>query len=307
MDVNSRIPILVLGLLSGVAALQPSSCASVRYDALGASDAVGVGASWPGAAGQPNNGYVYRIDTWLNGRYSNWVLENRGVEGFTAPEIRDGELDAAIAAQPAIVTVWAGGNDIRVSIQTSQTTAALTATFQDAYATILRRLRQETSAYIVTANLPDLSRIPSAILLTASQRQLAHDDSLAVNEVITQVATTYGVPVVEVYADPQSYLPANYWIDGFHPSDAGYLLLAGKFEALLQANAWRVVSGRGDVNGDGEVTVTDAVSLLAIVAGLSEATDRQAVAGDMAPAAGDNALGIEDAVGILRRVFGLSQ
>lgn len=284
-----------------------SACpANVRYDALGASDAVGTGATSPGANAQPNNGYVYRIDSWLTSRYSHWTLENRGVEGFTAPEIRDVELNPAIAAQPAVVTVWAGVNDIRLSLQSFQTTSALKAAFQDAYTTVIRRLRQETSAYIVTANVPDVSRMPFAILLPASVRQLAHDDSVAVNDVITQVASTYNVPVVEVYADPDSYATANFYVDGFHPNDAGYLLLAGKFEAVLQANAWRIVSGRADVNGDGVVNAADAGALLAIFGGLSASSDRQAVAGDLSPSSGDNALRIDDAVATLRLLSGLN-
>lgn len=281
--------------------------ADIRYDALGASDAVGTGATSPGANGQPNNGYVYRIDTWLTSRYNHWTLENRGVEGFTAPEIRDNELTPAIAAQPAVVTVWAGVNDIRVSLETFQTTAVLKAAFQDAYTTIIRRLRQETSAYIVTANVPDVSRMPFAVLLPASVRQLAHDDSVAVNDVISQVAVTYNVSVVDVYDDPDSYNSGNFYNDGFHPNDAGYLLLAGKFEGVLQANAWQIVSGRADVNGDGTVNAADAGAVLSIVAGLSTASDRQAVAGHLTTSGGGHTLRIEDAVSVLRLASGLSQ
>jgi lysophospholipase L1-like esterase len=229
------------------------------------------------------------------------------VEGFTTPEIRDTELSPAVAAQPAVVTVWAGVNDIRVSLESLQTTAALKAGFQDAYTTILLRLRQETSAYIVTANVPDVSRMPFAILLPDSLRQLAHDDSLAVNEAIAQVAATYNVQVVDVYSDPDSYAAANFYVDGFHPNDAGYLLLAGKFESVLKANAWQIVSGHADVNGDGVVNAADAGALLSIVGGLSSASDRQVVAADLAPAAGDNGLRIEDAISILRLLSGLSR
>ena len=292
-------------LVSLICLCAPAGRAALRYDALGASDAVGVGASSPGANGQPNNGYVYRIATWLTARYPHWTLENRGVSGFTAPAIRDVELSPAILAQPDIVTVWAGGNDIRVSIQTLEPTSVLKARFEDAFTTILRRLRQETRACIVTANVPDFSRVPAAIFLTPLQLQLAHDDSLAVNESIARAAAAYGIPVVDLFSDPQSLDPGNFSADGFHPNDQGYLNMAALFEAVLHASAWRTVSGLGDVNGDGLINLADAASLLSLAAGMSPATDRQAVAGDVSPPGGDNALGMGDVVILARRAAGL--
>lgn len=283
----------------------PAASATLRYDALGASDAVGVGASTPGPDGQPNNGYVYRITTWLTTRYPHWTLENRGVEGLTAPEIRDQELSDAVLAQPQIVTVWSGGNDVLLSVLTPEPTSTLRARFEDAFTTILRRLRTETPAQIVTANLPDLSRVPAAIFLSPVGLQLAHNDCVALNESIGRVAALYGIPVVDLFSDPLSYVPANLSPDGFHPNDQGYLNLATLFEAALRAIAWRTVSGLGDVNGDGSISLADAATLLSLVAGTSQATDRQAVAGDASPPGGDNALGIGDAVVIARRAAGL--
>ncbi|HEY3413675.1 MAG TPA: GDSL-type esterase/lipase family protein [Armatimonadota bacterium] len=283
----------------------PAGGAALRYDALGASDAVGIGASSPGANGQPNNGYVYLLANWLTARYPHWTLENRGVEGLTAPEIRDQELNPAILAQPDIVTLWAGANDVRVSIQKQETTAVLQSGFELAYTTILSRLRGETHAFIVTANIPDLSLVPSAVFLTAPLRQLAHDDSLAVNQSIARVAAAYGVPVIDLFSDPTSYDPANFWVDGFHPNDQGYLILAMRFEAVLQAGAWRKVSGLGDVNGDGVIDIADAAALLSGIGGMSSASNRQAVAGDVAPPGGDGRIDITDAVFIARRVAGL--
>jgi lysophospholipase L1-like esterase len=263
------------------------------YTALGASDATGKGSTaYPSV---PNGGYVYGIAAWLQARQPSWVLRNRGVNGYTAPEIVAATLPLAIADQPALVTVTAGGNDVLQSAGAGEDTSALAARFETAYATILRRLRQETSAHIVTANVPDMTLWPFAAVWDETRRQLARADVLALNAVIARVAATYGVPVLDLYSDPASYDPANFSADGFHANDTGYAILAGRFESLLL----------GDVNGDGILTVTDATATLVICAGLSTPDSRRVVVADVWPPAGDHAISLPDAVQIVRRASGL--
>jgi lysophospholipase L1-like esterase len=276
---------------------------AVRYTALGASDAVGVGSSaYPT---QPNGGYVFRISDWLQARYSPWTLHNLGVSGYTAPDIRDHTLAPAIADAPDMVTLWVGGDDIKDSVLQNESTEALKTRFEAAYTTIISRLRTETNATVVTANLPDLSRIPAAAWFPDSYKALATADTNALNEVIARVAAQYGVPVVDLFSLAASYDPANFSSDGFHPNDAGYAAMAEQFEAALKVNAWRRVSGLGDVNGDANITASDAVATLEIAAGLRPADDRQAVASDTFPAGGDGVVDISDALQTLRCSYGL--
>jgi hypothetical protein len=82
--------------------------------------------------------------------------------------------------------------------------------------------------------------------------------------------------------------------------------MAAQFEDVLRANAWRLVSGLGDVNGDGVVDAGDTVATLQIVGGLIAADDRQSVAADTAPAGGDSSTDIADALQTLRRVYNLA-
>jgi lysophospholipase L1-like esterase len=276
---------------------------AVRYTALGASDAVGVGTSAYPA--QPNGGYVFRISDWLKARYSPWTLHNLGVSGYTAPYIRDHTLAPAIADAPDIVTVWVGGDDIKDSVLINESTDALKARFEAAYTTIISRLRTETNAKVVTANLPDLSRIPAAAFFPDSYKALATADTNALNEVIARVAAEYDVPVVDLYSLDASYDRANFSSDGFHPNDAGYAAMAEQFEAALKANAWRRVSGLGDVDGNAEVGAPDAQATLWIASGLLAADDRQGVAADTFPAGGDGVVDISDALQTLRRGYGL--
>jgi hypothetical protein len=204
-----------------------------------------------------------------------------------------------------MVTLWVGGDDIKDSVLQNESTEALKTRFEAAYTTIISRLRTETNATVVTANLPDLSRIPAAAWFPDSYKALATADTNALNEVIARVAAQYGVPVVDLFSLAASYDPANFSSDGFHPNDAGYAAMAEQFEAALKVNAWRRVSGLGDVNGDANITASDAVATLEIAAGLRPADDRQAVASDTFPAGGDGVVDILDALQTLRRSYGL--
>lgn len=270
-----------------------------KYTALGASDAVGIGAT-------PNTaGYVYLISDWMKARYTYWTLINRGVSGYTAPDIVNNTLSPAVADQPQIVTLWVGGNDVVKSAAVLESTATLAARYRTAYTTILHRLRTETGAFIVTANIPDISRTPVANGYPSFLKTLAKNDTLALNAVIAEVAAAENVPVVDLYSNPESYNPANFSSDGFHPNNAGYALMAQQYEAVIQAQAWRIVSGLGDLNTDGTVSIADAVVALRFSAGISAPNNRQWVAGDAWPTGGDGFIDLRDAAAVARRVAGL--
>lgn len=292
----------------GIAFLAAASLrAAPRYAALGASDAVGVGASNYNEAdpAQPNNGYVYLIHGWMRARYPYWNLSNLGVSGATAPTIAADQLQPAILLNPDVVTVWAGGNDVKNSVLAGEETEALRARFELSFTSIIQRLRGETTAVVVVANLPDMSRLPVALLLSADVRKRAKASSIALNEVIAAVCAANAVPVVDVYGDPETYAWGNYSWDGFHPNDAGYEKLAAKFQAILRRDAWRVVSGLGDVDGDGEVGAQDVALALGSAGGLNALTDRAAVAADVIPNGGNGAATITDATLLLRRIHSI--
>lgn len=43
------------------------------------------------------------------------------------------------------------------------------------------------------------------------------------------------IPTVDLLCDPRSYDPANFYVDGFHPDDAGYAIFAAAFLAQIAA------------------------------------------------------------------------
>jgi len=207
----------------------PRMASAYTYTALGASDAVGVGAS------PMTDGYVYLIANSLNtARPGSWTLINRGVSGYRAPDIENNTLQPAIADAPDVVTIFVGGDDVKDSVLTGESTASLIARFQPAYTDIINQLRTRTRALVITATIPDLSMVPVAAHLTPTQLALAHADSIAVNNVITSVAAANSVPVVDLFDNAGSYNPANFSSDGFHPNNTGYALLAQLFEQDLE-------------------------------------------------------------------------
>src|SRR5262245_1595487 len=79
----------------------------ISYMAVGASDAVGVGAI------PLSHGYVYRINNELQDRGKTVDLLNLGIPGANLHTIAEAVKVALEAgARPNLVTIWVGANDI---------------------------------------------------------------------------------------------------------------------------------------------------------------------------------------------------
>ncbi len=182
----------------------------IVYVALGASDAVGIGA-FP-----LENGYVYKIRDGLT-TYANTVeLYNLGVSGKRIGYIESTELPTAIARQPAVVTIWAGPNDLTGGVDV--------ATFETRLGRVFAQLRQQTSAIVVMANIPDMTVLPRFLLFPDSDVTLERVQ--AYNAAISRQTATYNIPLVDLYTARYSENIEYISIDGFHPSNAGYAKMA---------------------------------------------------------------------------------
>ena len=188
----------------------PGSQELIVYAALGASDAVGVGA-FP-----LDEGYVYKIKDGLQ-PYANRVeLHNLGVSGERIAYLEETELPAAIDRNPGVVTIWAGPNDVGGGVETAK--------FEASLGRILATLRQQSSAIVVMANVPDLTVLPFYLLFPDEDVTTAR--ILSYNEAIARQCASYGVPLVDLYTDRYAENSAYISIDGFHPSNAGHAKLA---------------------------------------------------------------------------------
>lgn len=188
------------------------------YAALGASDAVGIGA-------EPlTRGYAYRIRDTLDRRMGRVELVNLGIPGAEIDRIADtARVVLRTGAEPGLVTVWTGANDIIAG--------RLVADFEPDLANLLARLRADTRAIVVIANIPDLTRLPRFI--ARPEPAVTVERVGAFNAAIARQAQRYRVPVADLFAQPvERALVSN--ADGFHPSNEGHARIAQLFLDAIQ-------------------------------------------------------------------------
>ncbi len=271
----------------------------IAYTAIGASDAVGYGASKPcanppvvanpGCLNLTGTGYVPDIARALKASGAVLTLDDLGISGAVlGPDIRKvGNLystasganpcqprtgsDAIpgdfitnelpnVPANSTLVTVFAGGNDTNAIVNAAvcleiggATTAQVTAfvateitAFGNDLQQLLLGVAAKTSGHakIVIADLPNFANIPFAAgglpgltpLQPAVRDLLQAVSVVGIDQGVYQLAaTTFKVPTVDLLCNPDSYLPANFYTDGFHPNDAGYALFAKLYEAQIAA------------------------------------------------------------------------
>ena len=264
----------------------------IAYTAIGASDAVGYGASVPCTTASPAlgaadptcpeagaDGYVPDIVHDLAAYGFVASLQDLGYSGAViGPDIEAtvnmyDSIEGPNACQPrppadqypanflqnelpdvnpsaTLVTIFAGGNDTNgivnaiacgaggatVASQTAFITQEVTA-FGNDFATLVGGVHElAPKATIVVANIPNFANVPFALEAPAALRQALQAVSVSIDVDVINTVVANGVPVVDVECNPQSYNPANFYTDGFHPNDAGYALLAQLFVQQALAN-----------------------------------------------------------------------
>ena len=161
-----------------------------------------------------------------------------------------------------LITIFAGGNDVRdLFLANAVFGCGLNPTtylgaFGLDFGTLLQVVHAKAPlAHIVVADLPNLGLIPLGVCLGSmpgsappfcgpsdppggnplAQAALGQlSEALDVN-VYQAIEAQTSVPMVDLLCDSRSYDPANFSPDGFHPDDAGYLVLAQKYIAVLQS------------------------------------------------------------------------
>ncbi len=205
-----------LFLTLGLTSCGSKSGNEIRYVAIGASDATGIGAD------PITNGYVYRIEDGIKASTDKKVkLINLGIPGATIDIIENIELPLAKQSTADVVTIFIGGNDINKGVSVEK--------FSKNLRSIVLGVTTNTNAFTVIANLPDISKLPSYI--EKPKADVTTAVVLAYNSEIKKIANEFGIPVVDLYSEPLAgYLISS---DGFHPNNEGYDKMATKFLNII--------------------------------------------------------------------------
>jgi lysophospholipase L1-like esterase len=154
-----------------------------------------------------------------------------------------------VKGNETLVTIFAGGNDTNGivnaavclgEVSPSQVTSFLTsaiAQFGAEFEQLVLAIQAKAPhAQIVIANLPNFAGIPYAQSPElAPVKPLLAAVSVGIDTTVYLPAAKLGLPVVDLLCNPASYVPTNFYTDGFHPDDAGYAAFAQAFVAQILA------------------------------------------------------------------------
>lgn len=238
----------------------PEPNSTINYTAIGASDALGIGASvecFPFADCPNGKGYVQETARQLRGLGFTVNLTNLGIPTavigrdfqnlgaqygrFIAGNFIESEAPF-LNSNSTLVTIFAGGNDVNTvtsalghgagaSDQIAYINGQVKA-FGDDYATLIRLIRDRApSARVVVLNLPNMAGMLFLTRASLPQRQAAQKLSVGMTTTVINPLTGQGALIVDLMCDPRSYLASTYSGDGFHPSDTGYAWIAAEVVA----------------------------------------------------------------------------
>lgn len=162
----------------------------------------------------------------------------------------------------------------------------------------------------------DLSANPMMTYLDATGNhlrllRLSNADSLPLNTVRAEGRGAFDCEIVFAASDVVMHAFPNSGEEflGWYSENGERISTGNTFTGVYNGESeitarfsGEVVPGSGDIDGDGNVTITDAVITLRIAMGLADATPEQLGAGDMD---GSGTIGANDAVIILRMAMGI--
>ncbi len=245
-------------------AAPPTPNAPIRYAAIGASDANGVGSTVvcaPFVVCDNGTGYVPVLTRQLRGSREVTVT-NLGIPASVLSpaietlarqhgrEVTGNFVDRQMPLVPrdsTLVTIFGGPNDVNAvgdAMRNGAAGANLTGyieaqarTFGADYDRLVNGVhRRAPSAYIVILNVPNLAALPYAAQYPLEHRRVLQALSVAFSREANRQAGS-GVAVVDLMCDPAGYAASNMASDGYHPNDAGYAHIASRLASVVNGGA----------------------------------------------------------------------
>jgi len=194
---------------------------SVLYAALGDSTGVGVGA-------RDGRGYVARLYERLERMCPGARLLNACVSGATSRDLVERQLPRVLQAQPSLVTVFIGINDL------------IRGTAPIAYSENIEKVARvlaEQSSLTLFCTIPDLAYAPAAKAFMSSlriERSLFETRTRALNARVLESARVHGHAAHDLFTVALDDASRFFSSDGFHPSEHGYEELAAQLWPPLE-------------------------------------------------------------------------
>ncbi|WP_129358895.1 MULTISPECIES: SGNH/GDSL hydrolase family protein [Micrococcaceae] len=190
----------------------------IRFVALGDSFTEGVGDDDPT---RPNGvrGWADRVAEQLTLRFPRTTYANLAIRGRTMGPILDEQIEAALALEPTLVSIYGGGNDIlRPNVDVDE----LMVGYEDA----ISRLRS-SGAHVLTFTGFDAKNFYGVFKGTRGRAAIY-------NELLREIVDRHGVILVDFWRMSKEFSDARYWApDRLHMNTRGHRKLAGKvLEAL---------------------------------------------------------------------------
>jgi lysophospholipase L1-like esterase len=258
-----------LGLGNGPTAPSgpPAPGSAIAYAAVGASDALGIGASvecLPYTDCPNGTGYVQNAARQLAGQGFSVTLTNLGVPtavispGFQNLGRQYGrtivgnfiEMEMPFVPRTAtLVTIFAGGNEVNTitaalgggaggSDQAGYVDQQVRAFGAD-FATLLGGIRDRAGApRIIVLNVPNLAGLPFLVSASLSQRQAAQRAAVGMTTTVVNPLSSQNIAVIDLMCDSRAYAAPNYSSDGFHPNDAGYAFIAAEIVRAVTSSSY---------------------------------------------------------------------
>ena len=205
------IPLVVLLGCSGSPTKPGTSQTPIVYAAMGASVTFGIGAL------PTSQGYVFQIADRMSAVGHEVALHNLGIPGARIEDLISNELEATIATNPTIVTVWTGSNDV-IGGQSA-------VAFGSQLDSLLAELSSRTQALVFVGDLADLTQTPR--YKNTPDPDVTPARLAAFNAEIQSSAAAHGALLVPVSGFEVT--DELFTIDGFHPNNEGHTRLADIF------------------------------------------------------------------------------